>query len=66
MEYYILEVDKRYVAPVPVGWYGKLDAKTVKNAESLELSNHTIFFVEDHMQMSFTDVITFPGLYRHN
>ncbi len=60
MEYYILEVDKRYVAPVPVDWYGKLDAKTVKNAESLNMPNHTIFFVEENMQMVYTDVIKFP------
>lgn len=60
MIFYIIETDKRYIAPSPIGWNGKLDAQTLNNAESIKLPNHTVFFVENNMQMVFTDIITFP------
>lgn len=60
MEYFILETDKRYVPPYPLGWYGKLDARMKEETGAFHLPNHTIFFIEENMQMVFTDVIVSP------
>lgn len=60
MKYFILEVDKNYVAPSPKGWYGVIDTKTLEEKKHYELSKHMLFHVEEHMQMVFTDIITYP------
>lgn len=60
MKYYQVTVDTNYVAPVPVGWYGKIDRKTRIEKKSYQIPKHLIFQVESHMQMVFTDIITFP------
>ncbi len=60
MEYLILESDKRYVAPSPLNWFGKLDRKTWNDAGTIKLPNYSVFYTEPNMQMVFTDIITFP------
>lgn len=60
MKYFVLTVDEHYVAPVPIGWYGKLNRKAWKDKKKYEIPKHYIFYVEKHMQMIFTDMITFP------
>ncbi len=60
MTYYIITVDQNYVPPSPVGWYGHLDRKTVSSGKAHNISRFSLFSVERHMQMVFTDVITFP------
>ena len=60
MKYYLVTVDPNYIAPVPVGWYGKIDRKTWKNKKTYQMPKHLIFQTEKHMQMVFTDIVTFP------
>ncbi len=62
MKYYQIVVDAHYIPPVPVGWYGKIDQKTVAEKKSYEMPLHLLFETESHMQMVFTDVIVFPCL----
>ncbi len=62
MKYYQIVVDAHYVPPVPAGWYGKIDRKTVAEKKSCEMPPHLLFETESHMQMVFTDVIVFPCL----
>lgn len=61
MKYFILELDKNYIAPSPRDWYGKIDNTTLNNKKLFEFSKHMFFYVEDHMQMMFTDIIKFPS-----
>ena len=60
MEYFILELDKAYIPPKPINWYGKLDAKTLEGTESYQLPKHMVFQVEQHMKMVWTDIIMYP------
>lgn len=60
MKYFWIYVDENYVAPVPRDWYGKLDARTLQGKHAYEIPKHLIFLTEKHMQMVFTDIITFP------
>ena len=60
MKYFWIFVDEHYVAPAPKDWYGKLDPKTLQGKHSYDMPKHLIFLAEKHMQMVFTDVITFP------
>lgn len=60
MKYYIITVDPNYVPPSPTGWYGHLDRRTVSTGKIRNISRFSLFPVERHMQMVFTDVITFP------
>jgi len=60
MKYFKITVDKHYMPPMPTGWYGILDKKTLEKKKSYQMPKHMLFYVEDHMQMVFTDVITFP------
>ena len=60
MKYYIITVDRNYVPPSPAGWYGHLDRRTVLSGKIRNISRFTLFPLEKHMQMVFTDVITFP------
>lgn len=60
MQYFIVSVDDNYVAPVPSGWYGMIDKKTLHRKKAYEMSRHLLYETENHMQMVFTDIITFP------
>ena len=62
MKYYLLTVDANYVAPVPVGWYGKIDRKSRREKKAYQMEKHLMFQTEEHMQMIFTDIVTFPCL----
>ena len=60
MKYFAVSVDSNYVAPVPVGWQGIIDKKTIHRKKVYEMQEHLLFRVESHMQTVYTDVITFP------
>lgn len=60
MKYYLLTVDANYVAPVPVEWYGKIDRKSRMEKKAYQMDKHLMFQTEEHMQMIFTDIVTFP------
>ena len=60
MKYFILEVDKAYVAPRPLHWYGRLDVKTLTNKKYYQLPEHMVFLVESHIQRVWTDIIMHP------
>ena len=60
MKYFVVSVDSNYVAPVPVGWQGIIDKKTIHRKKVYEIQEHLLFRVESHMQTVYTDVITFP------
>ena len=60
MKYYLVTVDANYVAPVPVGWYGKIDRKSRWEKKAYQMEKHLMFQTEEHMQMIFTDIVTFP------
>lgn len=62
MKYYQVMTDAHYIPPVPVGWYGKIDQKTVGEKKIYDMPEHLLFETESHMQMVFTDVIVFPCL----
>lgn len=62
MKYYQIMADTHYVPPVPVGWYGKIDRKTLAEKRPYEMPPHLLFQTQNHMQMVFTDVIVFPSL----
>ena len=62
MKYYLVTVDANYVAPVPVGWYGKIDRKSRREKKAYQMDKHLMFQTEEHMQMIFTDIVTFPCL----
>lgn len=60
MKYYAISVDKHYVAPVPLGWYGIIDQKTMKQKKAYQMPKHLGFMIEKHMQTVFTDIIASP------
>lgn len=60
MKYFKIMVDKHYTPPMPTGWYGVLDKKSLEKRKSYQMPKHMLFYVEEHMQMVFTDIITFP------
>lgn len=60
MKYYIIEAAAEYVYPSFNGWYGILDAKTLEKRKVHEMPKHLLFYVEEHMQMVFTDILLFP------
>ncbi len=60
MKYFAVSVDSNYVAPVPVGWQGIIDKKTIHRKKVYEMQEHLLFRVESHMQTVYTDIITFP------
>lgn len=60
MKYFLVEVNENYVAPVPIGWFGIIDRKTLNAKKTYQMPKHLLFQVEKHMQMVFTDVLTFP------
>ena len=60
MKYFITEVNEKYVAPTPTDWYGIIDRKTLSRKMPSQMSRHLLFQVENHMQMVFTDILTFP------
>lgn len=60
MRYFIVTVDKNYVAPSPLGWQGILDKKSLHDKKASQMPKHLLFQVESHMQMVDTDIITFP------
>ncbi len=60
MKYFELFVDGNYIPPKPIGWYGKLDKKSWEQKKFYEMPKHSLFMVEHHMQLVFTDIITFP------
>lgn len=60
MKYFIIEVNENYVAPVPINWFGIIDRKTLSRKRISQMSKHLLFQTEKHMQMIFTDILTFP------
>lgn len=60
MRCFSVSVDANYVAPVPIGWYGLIDRKTLHRKMVYEMPSDLLFETEKHMQMVFTDVVTFP------
>lgn len=60
MKYFLLSVDKSYEPPRPVKWYGILDQKTLERTARYQMPEHLLFTVEKHMQMVYTDVLTYP------
>jgi len=60
MKYYAIFVDERYVAPVPIGWYGTIDQTTMKQKKAYQMPKRLGFMLEKHMQTVFTDIVTFP------
>lgn len=60
MRYFIVTVDEHYKAPMPIGWYGKLDRKVWKGKKAYDMPRNLFFYVDRHMQMVFTDIITYP------
>ena len=60
VKYFITEVNENYVAPVPIDWYGIIDRKTLSRKRISQMSKHLLFQTEKHMQMIFTDILTFP------
>lgn len=60
MKYFIVTVDEHYKAPMPVGWYGKLDRKVWKGKKAYDMPGNLFFYLGRHMQMVFTDIITYP------
>lgn len=60
MKYFIVTVDSNYVPPMPVGWYGKIDPRSLVGKKAWQVPKHMLFYVERHMQTIFTDIITFP------
>lgn len=60
MKYFQLFVDENYIPPSLTGWYGKLDRKALEGKRAYEMPKHSLFLLEAHQQMMFTDIITFP------
>lgn len=60
MKYFLVTVDKNYTAPVPIGWYGVLDRKSLKEKKFYQMQKHLLFYIENQMQTVFTDIIIFP------
>lgn len=60
MKYYAISVDKHYVPPAPLGWYGIIDQTTMKQKKASQMSKYLGFMIEKHMQTVFTDIIASP------
>lgn len=60
MKYFILKEDKNYIYPSLLGWYKVLDRKTMECKKFYEMPKHLLFYVEEHMQMIYTDIIMSP------
>lgn len=60
MKYFVVSVDDNYVVPAFASGYGIIDRKTLHRKKVFEIEKHLLFQVDRHMQMVFTDVITFP------
>ncbi len=60
MKYFIVSVDDNYVTPVFHDWHGVIDRKTLHRKKVFEIQKHLLFQVENHMQLVFTDILTFP------
>lgn len=60
MKYFEVSVDKNYVPPSPIEWWGVIDKKTLSQKSAFQMPKHLLFQVEDHMQTVFTDIVTFP------
>lgn len=60
MKYFLVEVNENYIAPAPIGWFGIIDKKTLSAKKIYQMPKHLLFQVDKHMQMVFTDVLTFP------
>lgn len=63
IEYFMLEVNKNYIAPAILG----CDAIRPKNmkheADFYQLPNNLLYHVQGHMQMVPTDIITYPNFF---
>lgn len=60
MKYFQVFVDENYVPPIPLKWYGIIDKKTLERKKVYQLPKHLLFLTDRHMQMVFTDVVSFP------
>lgn len=60
MKYFVVGVDENYIAPMPLGWFGVIDKKTLSIHKAHQIARHLLFPVASHMQMVFTDVLTSP------
>lgn len=60
MKYFYVENDSKYMYPMCQKWYGILDPKHLEKKKFYELPKHLFFFVDENMQMEFTDFILSP------
>lgn len=60
MKYFITEVSKNYMAPLPTDWFGIIDRKTLSLKKIYQMPKHLMIPVEKRMQTVFTDILTFP------
>ena len=60
MKYFITEVSKNYIAPMPTDWFGIIDRKTLSLKKFYQMPRHLMFSIEKRMQAVFTDILTFP------
>ena len=60
MKFYFVTVDTNYIAPMPMGWYGKIDRKSWREKKSYQMPKYLMFQTEEHIQMVFTDIVVFP------
>lgn len=60
MEYFVLEVGKKYVQPDIKEFYGKIDKRTLDLTGKNEIPPNLFLYVHENMQMVATSIMTFP------
>lgn len=60
MKYFITEVSKNHIAPMPIDWFGIIDRKTLSLKKFYQMPRHLMFSIEKRMQAVFTDILTLP------
>lgn len=60
MKYFITEVSRNYMAPIPTDWFGMIDRKTLSLKKFHQMPRHLLFSIEKRMNTVFTDILTFP------
>lgn len=60
MKYYYVTVDKNYIPPMPLAWFGLIDRKTLERKKSGMPPKYMRFFLDESIRMTFTDIITSP------
>ncbi len=60
MKYFYVTVDKNYIPPMPLAWFGLIDRKTLERKKSGTPPKYMRFFLDESIRMTFTDIITSP------